>query len=302
MVRIRAFEDALAELFKRGELVGAVHLSTGQEAVAAGAAAHLRPGDQMTVTHRGHGHMIARGLDPARMLAEILGREDGYCKGKGGSMHVACLEKGIAGANGIVGAGIPIAFGLGVAASHHGQGDIAVAAFGDGAANQGVLYESLNLAALWSTPVVFLCENNQFTEFTPTEDIVAGPGIHSRAAGYGIPGERVDGDDAVAVAAAFKRAVHRARQGDGPSLIECVTHRWSPHHQGEESYAGVYRVSPEVADPISRLAARCAEAGVDVGSLDAMRAEEAATIAAAVEFAKNSPIPSLQSAYEDVYV
>ncbi|OBF13735.1 thiamine pyrophosphate-dependent dehydrogenase E1 component subunit alpha [Mycobacterium sp. ACS4331] len=301
MIRIREFEGALGVLFKRGELLGAVHLSTGQEAVAVGAAASLRPGDQMTVTHRGHGHMIARGLDPRLMLAEILGRIDGYCRGKGGSMHVACPESGIAGANGIVGAGIPIAFGLGVAAAHRGQGDVAVAAFGDGAANQGVLHESLNLAGLWKTPVIFLCENNQYSEFTPSEDVVSGPGVYTRAAGYGIPGVRVDGDDIVAVAAAFDEAVNRARTGGGPSFIECMTNRWSPHHEGEESYAGVYRVVPEVPDPITRLVERCTAAGIDIGNVDEIWREEVALIEEAITFAKNSPLPSLESAYEDVY-
>ena len=199
MVRIRRFEETLADLHRSGELVGVVHLSIGQEATAVGICSSLRAGDQITSTHRGHHHMLARGLEPRRMYAEILGRAGGYCGGKGGSMHVSSFSEGAVGANGIVGGGIAHAVGLALAAQRLGKDSVAVAFFGDGAANQGVLFESLNLAALWQVPVLFVCENNGYTEFTPTDAVTAGGSIFARAAVFGLPAEAVDGDDVVAV-------------------------------------------------------------------------------------------------------
>jgi acetoin:2,6-dichlorophenolindophenol oxidoreductase subunit alpha len=302
MLRIRLFEETLADLYTRGLLVGVVHLSVGQEATAVGVCSALREGDQITSTHRGHHHMLARGLDPQRMIAEILGRSGGYCGGKGGSMHVSAPGEGAVGANGIVGGGIAHAVGLAFAAKALGRRSVAVAFFGDGAANQGVFFESLNLAALWQAPVVFVCENNGFTEFTPTDAVTAGESIASRAAVFGIPAEAVDGDDVVAVAEAAEEAAARARAGGGASFLECRTNRWRGHHEGEESYARPYREPVEPTDPIERLERVLADAGVDAGRLRAsIEAEERTRVAAALAAAQAEPEPSVEQAFEDVF-
>ena len=302
MVRIRLFEEALAALYKRGQLVGVVHLSIGQEAVAVGVCADLRTGDQITSTHRGHGHMLARGAAPFGMFAEILAKSDGYCRGKGGSMHVCSFADGAVGANGIVGGGIPIAVGLGVAARALNTDAVSVAFFGDGAGNQGVLYESLNLAALWRVPVLFICENNGFNEFTPTDDVTAGPGIYRRAEAFGVPASVVDGDDVVAVHVAAAEAIARARAGDGPTLLECRTVRWRGHHEGEESYAGEYRKQPETQDPIDKLDTAMKQMGIDVATQrSAIEREERTVIEHALVEALASPEPPVHSALEDVF-
>jgi TPP-dependent pyruvate/acetoin dehydrogenase alpha subunit len=297
MVRIRLFEEMLADLFERGQLVGVVHLSIGQEATAVGVCSALAPGDQITTTHRGHHHMLARGLEPEPMLAEILGKATGYCRGKGGSMHVACFERGVTGANGIVGGGIPMALGLAEAARTLGTGGVAVSFFGDGAANQGTFHETLNLAALWRAPTVFVCENNGYTEFTPVERVTAGPGIARRAQAYGIPGVGVDGNDVAAVYAAATEAVTRARAGDGPTLLECRTVRRRGHHEGEERYAGTYRDPVEAEDPIDRL-----EVALAAPDLRAeLEAEEAELLGRALAAAQAAPEPSPEAALEDVF-
>ena len=297
MLRIRLFEETLADLFAKGRLVGVVHLSIGQEAVAVGVCAALRPGDQITTTHRGHHHMLARGLEPEPMFAEILGKATGYCRGKGGSMHVACFERGVTGANGIVGGGIPMALGLAVAARELGTGGVAVAFFGDGAANQGTFHEALNLAALWRAPAIFVCENNGYGEFTPSDRVTAGPGIALRAGAYGIPGVAVDGNDVAAVHTAAAEAVARARAGEGPTLLECRTARRRGHHEGEERYAGTYREAPHVEDPIDRL-----EASLGDQSLRArLEAEERALIERSLAAAEAAPEPPLAAALEDAF-
>jgi pyruvate dehydrogenase E1 component alpha subunit len=302
MVRIRLFEEALADLYKRGQLVGVVHLSIGQEATAVGVCASLRNGDQITSTHRGHHHMLARGLDPRRMFAEILGRAGGYCGGKGGSMHVSSVAEGAVGANGIVGGGIPHAVGLALAARKLGTGSVAVSFFGDGAANQGVLFESLNLAVLWQVPALFVCENNGFTEFTPTDAVTAGDSIFGRAAAFGMPAGAVDGDDVVAVARAAEEAVRRARDGGGPSFLECRTHRWRGHHEGEESYAKAYREAVEQQDPIVRLEQAMSGAGLEPVQLKAsIEAEERTLIEEALAWAQAEPEPPIERAFEDVF-
>jgi TPP-dependent pyruvate/acetoin dehydrogenase alpha subunit len=302
MARIRLFEQKLAELYRSGRLVGVVHLSIGQEATAVGVCSALRPGDQITSTHRGHHHMLARGLEPREMFAEILGRAGGYCGGKGGSMHVSALAQGAMGANGVVGGGIAHAVGLALAAKRLGGGGVAVAFFGDGAANQGVLFESLNLAALWRVPVVFVCENNGYTEFTPTDEVTAGESIAARAAPFGIPTVRVDGDDVLTVNQAAEEAVERARAGAGPTFIECRTTRWRGHHEGEESYAKQYRDAPATTDPIDRLEQVLANAGVDAAELRAtVEAEERARIEGALAAAEAEPEPPLGRALEDVF-
>lgn len=302
MLRIRRFEEKLRDLYKPGLLVGIVHLSIGQEATAVGVCTHLRAGDQITSTHRGHHHMLARGLEPEPMFAEILGRASGYCGGKGGSMHVCSFDRGAVGANGIVGGGIPATVGLALAARTLGTDGVSVAFFGDGAANQGILYESLNLAALWNAPIVFVCENNGFNEFTPTDQVTAGPGIARRAEGFGVPGVIVDGDDVVAVAGAAGAAVARARAGDGPTFLESRTTRWRGHHEGEESYAGTYREPADVHDPLDRLEAALTAAGVDGAALRLrLDEEERAVVERALEEAQQAPVPPVARALEDVF-
>jgi acetoin:2,6-dichlorophenolindophenol oxidoreductase subunit alpha len=300
MVRIRLFEETLAELYRRGLLVGVVHLSIGQEATAVGICSALLPGDQITSTHRGHHHMLARGLEPRRMFAEILGRAGGYCGGKGGSMHVSAPAQGAMGANGIVGGGIAHAVGLALAAKRLATRGVAVAFFGDGAANQGVLFESLNLAALWQVPVLFVCENNGYTEFTPTDAVTAGESIAARAAAFGIPTDTVDGDDVVSVGDVATEAVERARDGGGPAFIECRTNRWRGHHEGEESYAKQYRKPPTPTDPIDRL--EQALGNDATGLRAAIEAVERAGIEAALADAQAEPQPPLERAFEDVFV
>ena len=302
MVRIRIFEETLADLYKRGQLVGVVHLSIGQEATAVGVCSSLRNGDQITSTHRGHHHMLARGLDPRRMFAEILGRAGGYCGGKGGSMHVSSVAEGAVGANGIVGGGIPHAVGLAFAALRLGTGSVAVSFFGDGAANQGVLFESLNLAVLWQVPTLFVCENNGYTEFTPTDAVTAGESIATRAAAFGMPSSAVDGDDVVAVAREVEEALRRARDGGGPSFLECRTHRWRGHHEGEESYAKAYRQAIDREDPIVRLEQAMSSAGLEPVQLRAsIEPEERTLIAEALAWAQAEPEPPVERAFEDVF-
>jgi TPP-dependent pyruvate/acetoin dehydrogenase alpha subunit len=302
MLRIRLFEETLADLYKHAMLVGVVHLSIGQEATAVGVCSSLRDGDQITSTHRGHHHMLARGLDPKRMFAEILGRAGGYCGGKGGSMHVSSVAEGAVGANGIVGGGIAHAVGLAFAARRLGTGSVAVSFFGDGAANQGVLFESLNLAVLWQVPALFVCENNGFTEFTPTDSVTSGESIAARAAAFGLPAGAVDGDDVVAVTGAAEEAVERARAGRGPSFLECRTHRWRGHHEGEESYAGSYRQAVEPEDPIERLEQAMRGAGLDSVELRAsIEAEERTRIAEALAWAQAEPEPPVERAFQDVF-
>ena len=307
LLRIRLFEEKLAALFARGGLPGVVHLSIGEEASAVGVCSTLEAGDQITSTHRGHHHMLARGLEPEGMFAEILGKASGYCRGKGGSMHVAAIHLGAVGANGIVGGGVPIAVGLGIAARQLGTDRVAVGFFGDGGANQGVVHESLNLAAVWKVPVVFVCENNGYAEFTPTQSVTSGPGIARRADGYGIPGVAVDGTDVLAVHEAAVEAVRNARAGKGPTLIECRMQRWRGHHEGEEVYAGVYRdpaiIGPQMADdPIDLLEAAMTAAGLDGASLRAqLREEERELIDRSLAVAQAAPAPDVQSALEDVF-
>ena len=238
MTKIRQFETKLQEFFAAGKIPGFVHLYIGEEAVAAGACATLRKEDYITSTHRGHGHLIAKGGDLKRMMAEIFGKRTGYCKGKGGSMHIADIELGILGANGIVGGGGPIANGAALAAKYRGQDHVAVCFFGDGASNQGTTQEALNLASAWTLPVIFVNENNGYGISCPTCKSMAVADIADRAAAYDIPGVVVDGNDVMAVFEAVGEAVKRARKGEGPSLIECKTYRWRGHFEGD---ACVYR-------------------------------------------------------------
>ncbi len=263
MRRVRAFEERVGELFARAALPRHSHLYIGEEAVAVGACCAVRPQDYATSTHRGHGHLIAKGADFERAFAEIAGKATGYCKGKGGTMHVADLSLGFLGAISIVGGGIPIAVGGGLSAQIRGTDQVTLCFFGDGAANNGNFGEGLNVAGIWRLPVIFICENNQYNEYTPTSRVTAGPSIASRAAGYGMPGLVVDGNDAVAMYEAVRDAAARARAGEGPTLLECVTYRARGHSTGDPAR---YRDPAEVEawlakDPIARLEQRILESG-----------------------------------------
>jgi acetoin:2,6-dichlorophenolindophenol oxidoreductase subunit alpha len=306
MYRIRSFEEKVQELFKVGRLPGFVHLYVGEEAVAVGACSALGDDDRITSTHRGHGHLIAKGADVGRMMAELFGRRTGYCKGKGGSMHIFDFGLGILGANGIVGGGIPLATGAALADRVLGRSTVTVAFFGDGASNQGVLLEALNLSSVWKLPVIYLCENNQYTEWMRTETITAGR-IADRAAPFLVPGLQVDGNDVLAVRGVVADAVARARAGDGPTLIEAVTYRHLAHNEGEEAFSGIYRPAEELAhwkarDPLRAFRAHV-EAGLDVPAADVDQIEqrERDLIDDAVAFAEASPAPEPFEALEDVY-
>ena len=302
MWTIRVFEERVSDLFRDGEIPGFVHLSLGQEAVAAGVCGALRPDDYIHTTHRGHGHCLAKGADPGRVLAEIMGRADGYCGGKGGSMHVAAPEVGVLGANAIVGANLPLATGAAWAAAEAGRGQVVVVFFGDGAASQGVFHESLNLAALWRLPIIFVCENNGYAEFTPQAVHRAVASIADWAAGYAIPASQVDGDDACAVYDQARQAVERARAGAGPTLLECLTHRWRGHYEGDPQ---AYRPEDELAqwrlaDPIQRLERRLVAEGGTEDDARAIEARARAAVEEAARFARSSPTPAEATAFADV--
>lgn len=297
MVLIRRMEEQLAHDCTAGKLPGPVHLYVGEEAVAVGVCQHLSDRDWITSTHRGHGHFLAKGGDPARMMAEIYGRADGICGGFGGSMHVADSSKGIIGANGIVGGGIALATGAALAAQLDGDGRVAVCFFGDGAANQGVLMEALNVAALWKLPLLLVCENNGFSEFSPSATVTAGS-IAARAQPFGVPAVEVDGNDVIAVWQAAHVAVRRAREGQGASLIEARTYRTRGHVEYETTFiTEPYRDEAEVEawrgrDPIPRFAGRLVAEGLaSAEELAALEGEVARIVARAVRFAEGSPEP-----------
>ncbi|MCS6778343.1 MAG: thiamine pyrophosphate-dependent dehydrogenase E1 component subunit alpha [Geminicoccaceae bacterium] len=302
MLLIRRMEEQLARDCAAGKLPGPVHLYVGQEAIAVGVCHHLEDRDWITSTHRGHGHFLAKGGDPARMMAEIYGRADGICGGFGGSMHVADFSKGIIGANGIVGGGIALATGAALAAQLDGDGKVAVAFFGDGAANQGVLMEALNVGALWKLPLILICENNGFSEFSPTATVTAGR-IVERARPFGVPALKVDGNDVLAVWQAANQAVRRAREGGGPTLIEAITYRTRGHVEYEVTFiTEPYRSEAEVEawrakDPIGRFAAYLATHGLAAADeLEAIERAVGETVAEAVRVAEASPEPDPASA------
>jgi len=306
MRTIRAFEQTLNELSLAGRVPGFLHLCAGEEAVAAGVCAHLGPADAVASTHRGHGHAIAKGVDLDAMMAELFGRRDGICHGKGGSMHVADTEKGMLGANGIVGGGIPLAVGAALSAKVLRTGGVAVAFFGDGAANQGLFHESLNLAAVLALPVVFVLENNGYGEATPVEYHARVRDLAVRAAGYGMPGAVVDGMDFFAVHAAAGEAILRARRGEGPTLLECKTYRYFGHYVGDPL---TYRPKDEAErmraerDPLDLFERRVvAEGWLATGDLRRVDDEVAAAVAAAVRHAEASPPPDPADLMRDVYV
>nr|WP_321467832.1 thiamine pyrophosphate-dependent dehydrogenase E1 component subunit alpha [uncultured Desulfobulbus sp.] len=304
MFRIRQFESKLQEFFAAGKIPGFVHLYLGEEAVAAGTCAVLRKEDYITSTHRGHGHLIAKGGDLKKMMAEIYGKSTGYCKGKGGSMHIADVDLGILGANGIVGGGGPIAAGAGMAIQYRGEDRVAVCFFGDGASNQGTTQEALNLASAWNLPVVFVNENNGYGISCPITKSMAITDIADRAAGYDMPGVIVDGNDVVAVFEAITAAVERARKGEGPSLVECKTYRWRGHFEGD---ACVYRKKDELdewvkKDPIPRFAKKLVDDGVlTKKELDKLQADIDKELQEAITFAEESPLPKPADMFDDVY-
>jgi 2-oxoisovalerate dehydrogenase E1 component len=295
MVRIRCFEERVAELFKAGAVKGTAHSYAGEEAIAVGTCAHLRADDYIASYHRGHGHCIAKGARTDKMLAELMGRETGYCHGLGGSMHVADMERNILVANGIVGAAMPLSVGAALAIRIRGGDGVVVAFFGDGANNQGIFHESLNLAAVWKLPVLFVCENNHYALSTSYRQTTSVESVALRAPAYGIPGHTIDGNDVVAVHETVGRAVARARAGEGPSLIECMTWRWGQHSM--RANLRDPRTEDEMSawmarDPIVRLHEMLVEREiVPVAELDAIDAQAATELEEAVAFAEASPEP-----------
>lgn len=305
MVRIRLFEERAGREFAAGKVPGFVHLYAGEEAVAVGVCSHLSDDDFITSHHRGHGHCIAKGVDVREMVAELLGRESGACRGKGGSMHIADVHKGMLGANGIVGGGFPLATGAGLTARQNGRGQVAVCFFGDGAANQGTFHESLNLASIWKLPVIFVAENNGYAESTPVTYHMSCRDIAERAVSYDMPGVAVDGLDVLAVYEAAGEAIARARRGEGPSLIECKTYRYYGHFEGDTI---TYRTKEEVAsyrqrDPILALRRILEERGIATAAeLDSTIQRETALIDDAWRYAESAPYPVPEEALTDVYV
>ncbi|WP_448624207.1 thiamine pyrophosphate-dependent dehydrogenase E1 component subunit alpha [Geodermatophilus sp. URMC 64] len=306
MVRIRVFETEAGRLMEGGLLPGFLHLYVGQEAVAAGAMATLTDIDQITSTHRGHGHAVAKGAQFRPMFAELFGRVDGYCHGRGGSMHINDLSIGMLGANGIVGAGLPIAVGAAFASRYKNDGGIAMTFFGDGASNIGAFHESANMAAVLKLPVVFMCENNGYAEFTAQERHMLLTDVADRADAYGMPKEICDGMDVVSVRQAVQRAVDRARAGEGPSLVEAKTYRYYDH-QGVKGLRRPYRTEEEVEawkkrDAIELLEARAAADGVaDAAAFQKIWDETRADAADAIAFAQNSPEPDPSTVTRNVY-
>jgi len=304
MHEIRYFEQKADTLFAQGKIHGTMHLSIGQEGVAAGAGAALRPGDYLLNTHRGHGHCIAKGADLNLMMAEFRGKEVGYCRGRGGSMHITDVSRHNLGANGIVGGGIGMAMGVGLAVKLQKEDHVVLGVFGDGASNQGIFHEALNMAAIYSLPVIYLCENNQYGMSTSIKKSTKINAISDRAASYGMPGVTVDGNDIIAVYEAVSAAAERGRAGDGPTLVEAITYRWKGHSKNDP---GVYRTKDEIEhwkslDPIKRFREKLIDDGV-ITEAEADTIDKAAdqAIEDAYAFAESSPEPSVDTIMEGVY-
>ena len=304
MVRIRAFEERVSKEFAAGNIPGFVHVYIGEEAIATGACINLRPDDYITSTHRGHGHLVAKGGKTDRMMAELYSKQTGYCKGKGGSMHIADADIGILGANGIVGAGIPVAGGAALSAQMRGTDQVVICFLGDGASNRGTFHEGVNLAACWNLPVVYVIENNLYAEKTRISDTSRVASLADRASAYGIPDVTVDGNDVIAVYEAVGEAIARARRGEGPTLVECKTYRWHGHYEGDPQ---TYKPKEEVEewkkkDPIPALKMRLVETGVlTEKDADRIGQEVNDEIERAVKFAKESPFPAPEQVLEDVF-
>ncbi len=303
MTLIREFEQRLPAYANEGLIRGSTHPSVGMEAVAVGVSMCLRPDDSIVSNHRGHAHCLARGADPKRMLAEIMGRVDGYCGGKGGSMHIAVRELGILGTNGVVGAGIGLATGAALAAQVAGSPSVAIAYFGDGATNQGVFAECLNLAAIWKLPVVFVCENNQFAQSARLSDMAAEPQLRLRGVGYGVHSVDVDGMDVLAVFAEASAAVDRARSGCGPTLLIADTYRYLGHMAGDTE---IYRAPSEIQDwegrdPVRLLQVQLGAAGLATDEeLETLAAQARSAVDEAERFARASSPPPIESAFWNV--
>lgn len=304
MLAIRFFEENVMDLYARTLIVGIAHVSVGQEAVPVGVCQALRRDDYITSTHRGHGHCLAKGAEPRRMFAELFGKEAGYCRGKGGSMHIADPETGNLGANAIVGGSLGLAAGAALGAKRKGTDRVVACFFGDGAINQGLLLESMNMASLWNLPVIYVCENNQYGEYTPMQHVTAGA-IQKRGEAFDIPSEVVDGMDVTKVHAAARNAVHRARMGKGPSFLVCQTYRFLGHGMSDRDRA--YRTREEESewrklDPIERLGDSLLQSGmVSQADLDALTQEVRQEIADAIEFGKNAPLPEPGEVKQHVY-
>jgi acetoin:2,6-dichlorophenolindophenol oxidoreductase subunit alpha len=305
MLEIRLFEEKVFELYGQNLVPGTIHLYAGEEAVAVGVCSALERDDYITSTHRGHGHCIAKGADLKRTMAEILGKETGYCKGKGGSMHIADFSIGMLGATAVVGAGLPIAVGAGLSAKLRKTDQVTACFFGEGASNQGTFHESLNLASVWKLPVVFICENNLYAMGTKQSLVMAIENVADRAAGYGIPGVTIDGNDVLAVYDCTRTAVERARKGEGPTLIECKTYRHKGHSRVDSAK---YRPREEVEewlrrDPIKRFREKLLQTNmVTEAEIGQIASQVADKIEEAVKFATQSPYPAPEEALEDVYV
>lgn len=306
MLRIRRFEEKVMDLYARQIVPGIVHLYIGEEAVAAGVCANLRDDDYITSTHRGHGHCIAKGGELRSMMAELYGKSTGYCHGKGGSMHIANIDLGILGANGIVPSGMPIAGGAALSVTMRGTDQVAACFFGDGGANNGAFHESLNLAAAWKLPVVYVCENNQYAISVAAKRVGSIDDYYLRKGAYGIEGCKVDGNDVRAVYKAAKEAVERARKGGGPTLIECKTYRWRGHYEGEADRTYTYRTKEEIQGwmkrcPLDRFKKVLLKEGVKESEFERMETDVQRELEAAIRFAEESPFPQPQDALQDLY-
>jgi TPP-dependent pyruvate/acetoin dehydrogenase alpha subunit len=305
MLMIRRFEERASADYLAGKIYGVVHCYIGEEAVAVGVCSTLKRDDRIISTHRGHGHCIAKGADLNRMMAELYGRQTGYCKGKGGSMHIADFDIGMLGANGIVAGGISIITGAGLAAQMEGKGGVAVSFFGDGASNAGPFHECLNIAAAWKLPMIYVCENNMYAAQTAAAVTHALSDVAAKAAGYGIPGVVVDGNDIFADYQATNRAVERARAGEGPTLIECKTYRWRAHteRRGQPDPRDPAEIEAwKGRDPITRLERQLRDQGhLDDAGLRSMEGDVMRVLEAAVTFAEASPFPLPEQATDDVF-
>jgi TPP-dependent pyruvate/acetoin dehydrogenase alpha subunit len=306
MLTVRAFEEKAGELFAQNLIPGFIHLSIGEEASSVGTCSVLRDDDYVASTHRGHGHLIAKGADPKKMFAELFGRKTGYCKGKGGSMHIADFSLGILGANGVVGGGFPIIIGAGLSIKLRKTDQVGLVFFGDGAANRGTFHEAANMAAIWKLPVIFVCENNLYASTTPAAYSLAGGSIVGRASAYGIPGYVVNGNDILEVRKAVGAAVKKAREGNGPSIVENKTYRFRGHFEGDPQR---YRTTDEIEDykrkhdPILLFKATLSKDGILTEKRDASLRDEVATaIEEAVRYAQEQPLPIPEEALEDLYI
>jgi pyruvate dehydrogenase E1 component alpha subunit len=308
MVKIRKFEEKTAELFAQGLVPGLVHLYIGEEAVAVGVCANLRNEDYVVSTHRGHGHCIAKGGDIKKMLAELLGKKTGYSKGRGGSMHMVIPEVGVMGSSGIVGAGIPVATGLGLAIDVKQTDQVVICFFGDGASNTGTFHEGINMAAAWKLPVIFVCENNLYAISVPFKKVMMIENVADRAVAYGMPGVIVDGMDVIAVYKAAQEAVSRAREGKGPTLIECKTYRFRGHYEGDPKKGATYRSEIEMSDwekkcPIANFKTKLIENSVlTENEAEDINQKCIKEIEDAVRFAMESPYPSPDEILENLFV